>query len=296
MLNNMDIVITYVNGNDPVWQRDYEKYTNVPILEKRFRDWGTLQYLLRGIEIHMPFIRNVYLVVSHRSQVPVWADTENLKVVLHEDFVPAEHLPTFNCNTLEMNLHRIEGLDEEYLYFNDDLFPVRDCKPEDFYRDGKALIGFTKHYFGSGMFKQICRNSDSLARKALGMPASRSFVRPQHICAPMLRSECERLSQTVAADIAGAYTRIRDGRNYNQYMFTDYLYYQGKALSEKISSRHLSVAVSSASRIRRAIEEPSRNIICINDVRLSEKRYEKLRSTIIEAFEKKFPKRSRFEK
>ena len=292
----MDIVITYVNGNDPVWQKDYEKFTKVPVMEKRFRDWGTLQYLLRGIEKHMPFIRKVFLVVSHRSQIPEWVDESNLNVVLHEDFVPEEYLPTFNCNTLEMNLHRIKGLDEQYLYFNDDLFPVRDCKPGDFYRDGKALIGFTKHYWGTGMFKQICRNSDALARKALGMPASRSFIRPQHICAPMLKSECEKMCGIVAEDIAASYTRTREGRNYNQYMFTDYLFYQGKALSEKISSKHLSVAVSSASRIRKAIEAPSRNLICINDVRLSEKRYEKLRNTVIDAFEKKFPQKSRFEK
>jgi hypothetical protein len=112
----------------------------------------------------------------------------------------------------------------------------------------------------------------------------------------MLRSECEKLCSLVEEDIAAAYTRTREGVNYNQYMFTDYLYYQGKALSEKISSKHLSVAVSSASRIRRAIETPSRNLICINDVRLSEKRYEKLRSAVIDAFEKKFPHKSRFEK
>ena len=46
----MDIVITYVDGNDPVWKKDYEKHTNVPVMQKRFRDWGTLKYLLRGIE------------------------------------------------------------------------------------------------------------------------------------------------------------------------------------------------------------------------------------------------------
>ena len=119
----MDIVITYVDGNDPVWKQDYEKYTNVPVMQKRFRDWGTLKYLLRGIEVNMPFIRNVYLVVSHPSQVPQWADTQNLKIVLHKDIIPEEYLPTFNCNPIEMHLHRIDGLDEEYLYFNDDMFP-----------------------------------------------------------------------------------------------------------------------------------------------------------------------------
>lgn len=291
----MDIVITYVNGNDPIWQRDYEKYTNIPIMEKRFRDWGTLQYLLRGIEAHMPFIKNVYLVVSHRSQVPEWADTSNLKIVLHEDFVPAEYLPTFNSNTLEMNLHRIAGLDEQYLYFNDDIFPVRDCRPEDFYRDGKVRIGISRHYLCSGMFKKICRNSDRLARKALGLPLSRSFVRPQHICAPMLKSECERLSEIVKDDIMKSYTRIREHVNYTQYIFTDYLFYQGKILAERISSRHLSVAVSSRNRICSSIERPSRDIICINDVNLSESRFEELREAVLNSFEKIFPSKSRFE-
>ena len=42
-IDTMDIVITYVDGNDPVWKKDYEKYTEVPVMEKRFRDWGTLK-------------------------------------------------------------------------------------------------------------------------------------------------------------------------------------------------------------------------------------------------------------
>ena len=176
----MDVVITYVNGNDPVWKKDYEKYTNVPVMTKRFRDWGTLKYLLRGIETKMPFIRNVYLVVSHPSQVPEWADTSNLKIVLHSDIIPEEYLPVFNCNPIEMHLHRIEGLDEEYLYFNDDMFPVGDCKPEDFFRDGKAVIGYYRHFFASGMYKKICRNSDRLARKALGLKPSCFFTFKHH--------------------------------------------------------------------------------------------------------------------
>ena len=66
----MDVVITYVDGLDPLWQRDYEECTNIPILEKRFRDWGTLRYLMRGIAVNMPFIRKVHLVVARDSQVP----------------------------------------------------------------------------------------------------------------------------------------------------------------------------------------------------------------------------------
>ena len=287
----MDIVITYVDGNDPIWKADYEKYTNVPVMQKRFRDWGTLKYLLRGIEVNMPFIRNVYLVVSHPSQVPSWADAENLKIVLH-----AEYLPTFNCNPIEMHLHRIEGLDEEYLYFNDDLYPLKPCRPEDFFRDGKGVLKFSSHYIVSGMYKHICKNSDVSARKALGMPSSWRFIRPQHTCTAMLKSQCEELYVKLEPVILNSLTRTRTAENLNQYLFLDYQYFKGLMIDEKISNKHFSVALASPEKLSSYILNPDRNLMCVNDVRLSESKYEKLRQEMIEAFEVRFPSKSRFEK
>ena len=136
----MDIVIAYVDGRDPLWQKDYEKYAGAPVLAKRFRDWGTLKFLMRGIQFRMPFIDNVFLVVSRESQVPEWVSRENVKVVLHEDFIPKEHLPTFNSTTISLFLHRIPGLGEQFMYFNDDMFPVGKCSPEDFYSEGRPVI------------------------------------------------------------------------------------------------------------------------------------------------------------
>jgi hypothetical protein len=292
----MDAVITYVDGNDPVWKQDYEKTTNVPVMEKRFRDWGTLKYLLRGIDAKMPFIRNVYLVVSHPSQVPEWADREQLKIVLHKDIIPAEFLPTFNCNPIEMHLHRIPGMDEEYIYFNDDMFPVGDCRPTDFFRDGRPVIGYYTHLFASGMYKKICRNSDRLARKALGMKPSCFFTRPQHICSPMLKSQCEELYAKVEDEIRKtSATRTRTEENLNQYLFLDYMNYKGLVIREKISNKHFSVAVASPDSLRDFLHNPTRNLVCINDVRLSEERYEQLRGAILDAFQSTFPSKSRFE-
>ena len=293
----MDIVITYVDGNDPVWKQDYEKTTCIPVMEKRFRDWGTLKYLLRGIESNMSFVRNVYLVVSHPTQVPEWADTENLKIVLHNDIIPEEFLPTFNCNPIEMHLHRIEGLDEEYLYFNDDMYPVGKCVAEDFFCDGKAKIGMYTHLFASGMYKKICRNSDRLARKIIGMKPSPFFKRPQHICSPMFRSLCDEVYEMANDEVRKtSAARVRNEENLNQYLFLDYQYYKGRLISEKVSNKHISVAVASVSGLRKAILEPEGKMLCVNDVRLSEERYEELRGEMIRAFEQKFPQKSRFEK
>ena len=292
----MDIVITYVDGLDPVWQKSYEQYTNTPILEKRFRDWGTLKYLFRGIEKNMPFIRKVHLVVSGETQVPAWVNRDEVDVVLHSDIIPQEYLPTFNCNPIEMHLHRIKDLDEEFLYFNDDMFPMKECKPTDFFRDGRGVIRVSYHLLALDMFKQICRNSTRAAREALGLRPTFYFMRPQHICSPMFKSECEELYDKVEPVIRNSISRVRTGENLNQYLFLDYMYLKGKIINERISKKHFSVGVVSASKLRKFITQPTHKMACINDVQLTEERYEELRRVQIEAFEELFPNKSKFEK
>ena len=293
----MDIVITYVNGNDPVWQSDYEKYTSVPAMQKRFRDWGTLRYLLRGVEKNMPYIRNVYLVVSHPSQVPEWADTENLKIVLHKDIIPEEFLPTFNSNTIEMHLHRIEGLDEEFLYFNDDCFPIGHSEPTDFFRDGKIVIGFNHHLLAPNMYKKICRNSDRLARRAAGKRGSCLFIRPQHICTPMLRSESAELYAKAQEEIRRTSAcRVRNENNVTQYIFLNYLYFKGRVIPHRISKRHFSVSVASVDKLRDFLLNPTKSMVCINDVKLPDGRYQEMREVIHKAFETSLPDKSKYER
>ncbi len=292
----MDIVITYVNGMDPEWQKDYSKYTNTPLLEKRFRDWGTLRYLFRGIERNMPFIRKVHLVVSQESQVPEWIDRNVVNIVLHKEIIPAEYLPTFNCNPIEMHLHCIKDLDEEYLYFNDDIFPLMPCKPTDFFRNGCGVLGMSRHLFATGMFKQICHNSNKVAREALGLRPSFMFLRPQHVCTPMLKSECTALYQKVKDKIMQSLTRTRCGNNLNQYLFLDYMFLKGKLINERLSKKHFSLGIVSEKKLRKFLEKPTHKLTCINDVQMSEQRYRQLRETLTDTFERIFPEKSKFEK
>ena len=72
--------------------------------------------------------------------------------------------------------------------------------------------------------------------------------------------------------------------------------YKGLVLHHKISNKHFSVAVASAESLRAFLRKPTRNLVCINDVHLSEERYETLRSAIIDAFESVFPAKSKYEK
>ncbi|MBE6782109.1 MAG: hypothetical protein E7540_05280 [Ruminococcaceae bacterium] len=137
----IDFVMIWVDGNDPEWQKEKAKYDERVVTlansEVRFRDWDNLQYWFRAVEKFAPWVNKIHFVTW--GHLPSWLDTSNpkLNVVNHKDFIPEEYLPTFSSHTIELNLHRIEGLAEQFVYFNDDTFLTAPVKPEDFFKNGK---------------------------------------------------------------------------------------------------------------------------------------------------------------
>lgn len=134
----IDIVVTWVNGNDPEWLKEKNKYIENDGDKRniRFRDWELMKYWFRGIEEFMPWIRYIFFVTW--GHTPEWLNLENkkLKIVSHRDFIPLKYLPTFNSNAIEWNLHRINGLSDRFIYSNDDMYVIRPMKKEDFFRGG----------------------------------------------------------------------------------------------------------------------------------------------------------------
>ena len=294
----MDAVITYVNGADPLWLEARAKRGGADCsgMDYRFRDWGTLKYLLRGIERYMPFVSNVFLVVADTpGQIPEWASAR-LKTVRHRDIIPAGLLPTFNSCTIEMFLHRIEGLDERFIYFNDDMFPVGPCSPDDFFEKGGIVTGFSPHLLAANLYKRQCRVSSEMARRAAGRPPAPWFIRPQHTCSPMLKSVSEEVFGLCSDRIIPLLTPFRSACNPNQYLFLDYLYFTGRARRRRMSSRMLSTALHSASSLSEDIRQPSSKIVCINDVNMEEAVFLEKRDAVLAAFEAILPEKSRFEK
>ena len=293
----MDIVITYVDGLDPEWMADYAKCIGKEVLTKRYRDWGTLPYLLRGVEECMPFAENVFLVVARESQVPKWLNRDTVKVVLHEDFIPQQFLPTFSASAIEMFLHRIEGLGEQYLYFNDDFFPILPSEKTDFFRNGKIAADMARHVFTFGnLFRTFVKGSDRMARRASGTSKSLCYLRPQHTCAPMLKSVCEELYDKCTDEIHASVSPLRKPYNYNQYIYTDYAHFTGHTFPQRISNKHLSMSMATPENITKAILHSKHKIVCINDVEMSEEKYKRLYAAMHEAFSARFPRKSKYEK
>ena len=109
---------------------------------ERYRDWDNLQYWFRGVEKFAPWVNRIHFITW--GHLPSWLDTTNpkLNIVKHTDYIPEKYLPTFSSHAIELNMHRIEGLADRFVYFNDDTFIIRPSKPEDFFRGGLPCVTF----------------------------------------------------------------------------------------------------------------------------------------------------------
>lgn len=136
---NIDFVITWVDGNDPDWKAEKNKFSEgnlTDAAELRYRDWDNLRYWFRGVEKFAPWVHKIYFITW--GHYPEWLNVENkkLKIIKHGDFIPKEYLPTFSSPTIDMNFHRINELSEHFVYFNDDMFLLSSVNPEDFFVQG----------------------------------------------------------------------------------------------------------------------------------------------------------------
>ena len=127
MTQDIDLVIPWVDGNDVEWKKEKDKCLEAGDGRvNRYRDWDNLRYVFRGIEKYMPWIRKIHFVTW--GHLPEWLNVEHpkLNIVKHQDYIPEKYLPTFSSHTIEMNLHRIKGLAEQFIYTNDDIFFLKD--------------------------------------------------------------------------------------------------------------------------------------------------------------------------
>ncbi|MBR5220211.1 MAG: Stealth CR1 domain-containing protein [Clostridia bacterium] len=137
----IDFVITWVDGRDPAWLSEKRQYSTQKLAdnrEVRYRDWELLRYWFRGVEKFAPWVRTIHFVTW--GHYPEWLNTDNpkLHIVKHSDYIPQEYLPTFNSNAIESLFHKIEGLSEKFVYFNDDMFCLKDLTEQDFFQNGKV--------------------------------------------------------------------------------------------------------------------------------------------------------------
>ena len=137
----IDAVITWVDGNDPLHQK---KMSLALSSEKKkhndtkYKEAGEIYYCALSIIKFAPFIRKVFIVTD--NQVPLFitnkkVNDERITIVDHKEIFKGmeEYLPTFNPRCIDALLHRVPGLSERFIYFNDDMFLIKKTKVKDWF-------------------------------------------------------------------------------------------------------------------------------------------------------------------
>ncbi|KZU13887.1 Stealth CR1 domain-containing protein [Lactiplantibacillus argentoratensis] len=160
----IDFVVTWVDGSDPVWVAKKNKYLTdsqkIDANDARYRDYGLLKNWFDRVWRYAPWVNNVYLITD--NQAPDWAVKDSrITTVNHDDFIPKQYLPTFNSNVIEMNLWRINELNEHFVCFNDDMFLTQPVKKEDFFTgDGLPVLnGSLRPIIAREMFSKSVFNN-----------------------------------------------------------------------------------------------------------------------------------------
>ena len=307
----IDFVVLWVDGSDPAWRSKKNSYLqhignkNVDGSEKRYRDFGLLRYWFRAVESFTPWVNNIYLVTD--GQLPEWININaaRLRLISHDQFIPGEYLPTFSANPIELNMHRIEGLSERFVYFNDDMYILKPLDSGHFFRNGMPVMspkvsltvpknGVDQH--AHMLLNNIMHiNKDFKARQSilnhfskwfnpfiLGMKVSFENIFPlilnyfpgialPHLPAPFLLSTIKTVWEYENEDLyKTTQNRFRSDSDLTQYLFSEWQLASGLFECEKREKlgRYYEIKDDSlmVDDIVEAITKQKHSIICINDV------------------------------
>ncbi len=329
-MEKIDFVLAWVDDTDLEWQAEREKYCGViGDGEKcRYRDWDLLHYWFRGVEKFAPWVNKIHFVTW--GHLPEWLNTEHekLNIVKHEDYIPHEYLPTFNSHTIELNFHRINGLEEQFVYFNDDMFILDKIKPEDFFIDGKPCdtLGFEPLRFDSHSIAFIDANNVAVINDIF---KKREFVKKEwrkifdptigyrkmiknlllfpfpyftgfynhHSASSFLKS-----SYQYAWEIYGetlektCRCKIRETTNVNQWLIKDLQFVSGNFMNRKPQfSRRFNIRKGNYKKCAKCIKGRSNHVLCVNDNETLIN-FEKIRECIASALDSILGVKSNFEK
>lgn len=307
--NPIDFVVIWVDGNDKEWQKSKDEYLLrekgiVDGSNKRYRDFGLLKYLFRGFEKFAPWVNKVYFVTN--GQLPSWVNlnAEKLVWIKHEDYIASEYLPVFSANPIELPLHKIDGLSEKFVFFNDDFYLIRPVEKDHFFSCNLPVLNpqasLTVPKYGYDQFAHLMLNNVMLinknfsARKVIrdnllnwispfrvGFNSACNNILPltlgyftgfsnPHMPSPFLKSVFDDVWKIEKNAISETmHHRFRSNDDVTQYLFYDWQLATNsfKPAKRKNLGKYYEIAndIKSNMDLYNAIKQQKYPVICIND-------------------------------
>lgn len=269
MERNIDLVVPMVFPEDEEWRRDFSRYHSGDARSHvRFRSWGTEELLIQCFEKYMPWLHAVHILLAKESQVQPWmAKHDKVKVVFHKEFIPEKYLPCFSSPCIEMFLGHIPNLSEQFIYANDDMYPLSPLQPNDFFLDGKPCVHFQELHFPNtpNVFHRKCLNQQNMIGAPFGKHYVRTWLHTGHSYAPMLKSTCEAVQRKHGAEIERWINPLsRNDHSFNHYIYLLHQHFAGLDIDH--APRMQYADEDRATRdIPSLINDSMTGVVCLND-------------------------------
>lgn len=311
----IDVVYTWVDGADPVWQQERAAaHARLPAEAlhpladntARYVSHDELRYSLRSLEFYADWVGHVYLVTA--GQVPDWLDESNprLTVVHHRDiFTDPAVLPTFNSHAIESQLHHIDGLHEHFLYLNDDVFFTAPVTPEHFVLSSgltrfflsNAKIGLGPVRSGDTPVVQAGKRNAALLQRDYGV---RITQRLQHVPHALRRSVLADIEATFPEEHAAtAASRFRSAADLSitSSLAHYYGYLTGRAVAGTLRYRYADIAEDTTpAALEDLLANRNKDVVCLNETATAPEQATDQAALVTSFLDAYFPRPSTFER
>lgn len=334
-MSKIDFVITWVDDSDTEWQKEKEKYSKqynstkefkAVTAEKIYRDWELLRFWFRAVEKYAPWVNKIFFVTY--GHIPNWLNIDHEKIVIvnHGDFLSLDALPTFNSRAIETSFHKIKGLSEYFVYFNDDFFLNDFVSKNDFFeygfpKDSAVLSPIVPNRYTTANIQvndleiindyfskkeTIKKNFEKWFSFLYGTKLLRNFVFSTfgtfvgffepHLPSSYLKSTFEKVWGLERSTLEmTTYSKFRDKDNINQWLFRYWQIAAGNFVPRSINFGKYYQLTDDNNALLEEISTSKHKVICINDT-LESINYNKVKDELVTTFQKKFPEKSTFEK
>ena len=272
---------------------------------------------------------NIYFVTW--GHIPKWLNVNDpqIKIVNHQDYIPNEYLPVFQANPIEINFHKIPGLSEHFVYFNDDMFLIAPVSKNDFFveglpremgctylltNDGKEdtfqymlfrMMGqINKHFNFRECLRQNWKKWFNLKYKKhllnnilLARFNNVSGLYAPHVPSSLTKSIMEEVWEVMPEAMEETCKhRFRNPRDITQYMFRYWAIMKGSFAPTNIFdySEEFFITNNYNKKLFDTIKKQKVKLICLNDS-VELKNFEEVKNQVIRCFESILPEKSKFE-
>ena len=143
----IDAVITWVDGSDPIYQsRHKDQLEKRRDFKKQYMQEDEIVLCASSIIKFAPFIRKVFIVTDGQSpnlnEIRRFVATDKISIIDHKEIFEGfeSFLPTFNIRSIDALLYKIKGLSEKFIYFNDDMFLIKESSASDWFENNKGVL------------------------------------------------------------------------------------------------------------------------------------------------------------